>query len=172
VRRLATAALAVCFVPFLSAQAQQKSSVDLRATFGMRNAIIEGTCSGSEWQAMGGASLRYHVTSRVSLGPEVLYVGSCSRQTFTFNHPQVSGLLHAAVDLNESSRVRPYLIGGGGFVRHKDSFGRSRYGAEFVGGAGAKIFLSDRVFVAPEVQTGPRVWFVRVTGSLGFVLGP
>jgi opacity protein-like surface antigen len=164
--------LAVCFVPFLSAQAQEKSSVDLRATFGTRNAITEGTCSGGDGQVMGGASLRYHASSRVSLGPEFLFVRSCSRQTFTFYHPQVSGLFQAAVDLGEGSRLRPYLIGGAGFVRHKDSFGQGRYRAEYAGGGGAKIFLSDRVFVAPEVQTGGRVWFLRFTGSVGIVLGP
>lgn len=109
---------------------------------------------------MGGASLRYHVSSRVSVGPEALFAGSCNARTFTFYHPQMSLMLQAAVDLNEGSRVRPYLIGGAGFVRHADLSGRpARYGTEFAGGGGAKIFVSDRVFVAPEVQTGGRVWF-------------
>ena len=91
--RFRLAALAICFAPILSAQAQDKSSVDLRATVGIRNAMIEGTCSSGNGQAMGGASLRFHATARVSLGPELLFVSSCDRQTFTFYHPRMSGML-------------------------------------------------------------------------------
>jgi hypothetical protein len=170
--RFRLAVLAICFAPILSAHAQDKGSIDLRGTFGMRTAITGGACTNGNGQAMGGASLRFHATSRVSIGPEVLFVNPCDRQTFTFYHPQMSGMLHLAVDLSEGSRVRPYLVGGGGFVRHRSSLsGRPATNRmEAAGGGGVKIFLSDRVFVAPEVQFGGRVAFVRVTGSLGILL--
>jgi len=165
------AVLAVCFAPILSAQAQDKPSADLRATFGMRNAITEGTCSSGMGQLMGGASVRIHATSRVSLGPEVMFASPCDGQTFTFYHPQLSGMFHVAADLSGGRRIRPYLIGGAGFARHRTSLGRPpTYRSEWAGGAGLKIFASDRVFVAPEVQVGGRVAFVRVTGGLGILL--
>jgi hypothetical protein len=164
------AVLAVCFGSILSAQAQDKSTVDLRATFGMRNTMTEGTCFDGNGQALGGGSLRFHASPRVSIGPEVLFVSACDRQTFTFYHPQMSGMLHLAVDLSDGQRFRPYILGGGGFVRHSSLAGRpTRYRLEGSGGGGAKIFLSDRVFVAPEVQFGGRVAFVRLTGSLGIL---
>ena len=169
--RLAAAALAVCFVPLLSLQAQDKSSVDLRATFGMRNGITNDTCASGGAQLMGGGSLRYHVSSRVSVGPELLFVRLCDQQIFTFYHPQMSGMVHLAVDLGKG-RVSPYLLGGAGFVRNRDSFGRSNYRTEFAGGGGAKFFLTDRVFLAPEVQIGGRVSHFRVTGALGILLSP
>jgi hypothetical protein len=170
--RFRLAALAICFAPILSAHAQDKGSIDLRGTFGMRTAITEGACASGNGQAVGGVSLRFHASSRVSIGPEVLFVSPCDRQIFTSYHPQLSGMLHFAVDLSEGSRVRPYLVGGGGFVRHRSSLaGRSATTRmEAAGGGGVKIFLSDRVFVAPEAQFGGRVAFVRVTGSLGIVL--
>jgi hypothetical protein len=166
------AVLAVCFAPILSAQAQDKSSIDLRATFGMRNTMTEGTCADGNGQALGGASVRFHATPRVSIGPELLFASACDRQRFTFYHPQMTGMLHLAVDLSDGERFRPYLLGGGGFVRHRSSpAGRSvNYRFEGAGGGGAKIFLSDRVFVAPEVQFGGRVAFVRLTGSLGILI--
>ena len=165
------AVLAVCFAPILSAHAQDKPSADLRATFGMRNAITEGTCSSGNGQVMGGASVRFHATSRVSLGPEVLFAKPCDAQTFTFYHPQLSGMLHVAADLGQGRHIRPYLLGGAGFSRHRSLAGRPpTYRTEWSGGTGLKIFVSDRVFVAPEVQVGGRVAFVRVTGSLGILL--
>jgi hypothetical protein len=170
-RQFATVVLLITLFPMLSANGQDKSDIDLRATIGMRNAITEGTCSNSSGQVMGGASLRFHATPRVSIGPEVLFARACEGQTFTFYHPQMTGMLHVALDLSEGQRFRPYILGGGGFVRHRSLAGRAPlYRAEASGGAGAKIFLSDRVFVAPEVQFGGRVAFVRLTGSLGFLL--
>jgi hypothetical protein len=169
--RFRLAALAVCFTPILSAYAQDKGNIDLRGTFGMRNSITEGTCSNGNGQAMGGASVRFHVTSRVSLGPEVLFVSPCDRQTFTFYHPRMSGLVHLAFDFTKGRRIRPYLLGGGGFSRHRSLAGRPpSYRTEWTGGTGFKIFLGDRVFVAPEVQVGGRVGLMRFTGSLGILL--
>jgi hypothetical protein len=170
IRHAAAALMAVCFVPLLSLQAQENSSVDLRATFGMRNGITGDTCSNGG-QLMGGGSLRYHVSSRVSVGPEVLFVKQCDQQVFTFYHPQMTGMLHLAVDLGKG-RVAPYLLGGAGFVRNRQFNGQSNYRAEFAGGGGAKFFLSDRLFLAPEAQVGGRVSHFRITGAIGIVLGP
>jgi hypothetical protein len=120
---------------------------------------------------MGGGSVRYYFSPRLSAGPEVLLVRRCSTQTFTFYHPRISATVYLALDLNQSPRFRPYLLGGVGFVRHGSPPGLpARNSNEFAGGGGVKVFLSDRIFVAPEFQIGGRVWFTRVTGSLGWML--
>ena len=170
-RRFRIAALALCLAPVLSARAQDKSSIDLRAMVGARNAIIEGTCSHGEGQLMGGASIRYHATPRVSFGPEFLFIGACDQQTFTFFHPQMSGMMDVAFDLGKGRRLRPYFIAGGGFVRHRSLGGRAPlYRAEGWAGLGTKIFVSDRLFVAPEIQAGGGLASARFTTSLGLLL--
>ena len=160
-----TLSILILSVPF-SAGAQDKSSVQVQATAGYRNAIIEGTCLGGGQITAGGA-LGYYFTPRVIVGPEVLLTRSCERQVFTFYHPQLSVMMRAAVDLNENSHIRPFLTGSGGFVRHRTFYSGSLYKAAVGGGAGSKFFLSTRVFVAPEIQVEVPVAALRITVSLG-----
>jgi len=165
------AVLAVCFASILTANAQDQGNIDFRATIGTRNALSEGTCGDGKGQVAGGASVRFYTSPRLSIGPEVLFFGACERQSFTFYHPQISGMIHLAVDLTRGQRILPYVLGGGGFVRHRSLPGRSPvYRFEAAGGGGARIVLSERLFVAPEVQFGGRAAFFRFTGSLGILL--
>ena len=76
----------------------------------------------------------------------------------------------------------PYLVGGVGVIRHRGRY----FGADFVTGVpqvydtsfttwtagfggGVKVFLTDRLFVAPDVRLG-REPTARATVSLGYVL--
>jgi hypothetical protein len=148
-------------------QAEDKSKLDMIATLGSRN-TIEDTCSGGG-QFMGGGAVRFHIGPRFSVGPEVLFAQKCGRQTFTFFHPQLSTMAQLVYDLNQR-RVRPYLIGGFGVVRHRVFGGAAGYRGEVSGGVGVKFFLSDRTFIAPELQAGGPAAFARISGSVGFVL--
>jgi hypothetical protein len=161
----------VCFIQLIPANAQEKSDLEFRATFGGRNAMTEGTCADGGGQAMGGASLRVYLNSRLSTGPEIMLYSACERQTFTFYHPQLSGLMHLAFDVNPGEhRLKAYFIGGVGFVHHRALPGRSsRNRLEYSGGFGTRIFISDRMFVAPEVQGGGQVGFARFSVSLGLM---
>lgn len=159
-------------VLFLSAigfgQTENKPKLELIATLGSRDAI-EDVCAGGGGQFMGGGAVRYHVAPRFSIGPEVLIAQKCDRQTFTFFHPQLSTMVQFVYDLNQR-RVRPYVIAGVGFVRHRVFGGVAGYRGEGSGGVGVKFFLSDRTFIAPELQVGGPTTFARITGSIGFVL--
>ena len=89
-----------------------------------------------------------------------------------------------AVDLNASDRFRPYLVGGAGLIRYTRSyFGRyvpgtdppvqarldeMRNGINFGLGAGARLFLTERLFVSPEVRIGIPV--VHASFAAGYVL--
>ena len=162
------AAVVCVFAAF--AQAQNKSQVDARITAGSRVAVVEPTCSGGGGQLMGGGSVQYYFTAQSSIGPEILFVRSCERQTFTFYHPHLSAMMYVATDLSQSVRIRPYLIGGVGVVRHHSRFASPNYKVEVAGGAGSKVFIRRRMFVSPEAQVGAPVLFVRFTASIGFVL--
>jgi hypothetical protein len=151
--------------------AQDRSSMEVQLKAGQRNSVIEGTCSNGNGQFMIGGSFRYHLTSRTSVGPEVLYVHPCNEQGFTFYHPAMSAMVQVTYDLSEGARVRPYLIAGLGVVHHRTRYAANSTKPEGAGGAGVRIFATKRVFIAPEIQVGaPGPAFIRFNVGVGFML--
>jgi hypothetical protein len=68
-------------------------------------------------------------------------------------------------------RFQPYAIGGVGLERHRELTGIGYYWSNSwtaSAGIGAKIFLTDRLYVAPEFRLGLEP-IVRITGSIGYV---
>jgi hypothetical protein len=59
----------------------------------------------------------------------------------------------AGYEFKRSGRVRPFLIGGAGVLFHSQgrAWSRSR---TFGGGAGIKVSITDRVYLAPEFRAG------------------
>jgi hypothetical protein len=131
---------------------------------------------GSIPHGVAGAAVRIYVTPRVSVEPEFLYLrNSPNDQDYLFQ-PSV------AYDLTDPrERIVPYVIGGIGVLHHRSQF----FGVDFVtrqprvfdtsftsaavsAGAGVKIFLTNRLFIAPEGRVG---WqpSLRGTISIGFV---
>jgi hypothetical protein len=151
----------------VSSQAQDKPTAELRATVGQRSAILESACSNGG-QIMGGGAARYYFTPRVSAGPEVLFMRACDRQVFTFYHPRLTATIDLAMDLRQSGRIRPYLVAGIGVVRH-ESRASTLSKIEFNGGAGARFFVNDRLFIAPEFRAGGEVAFMRFSVSVGWL---
>ena len=160
-------ALAVLMFCSCLVQAQSRAS-EFQISVGQRNAILEGTCSSGSGQPTIGGSWRYHVTPRWSIGPEISYARACDRQAFTYYHPQYSGMLQVTRDLTQGERIRPYLIGGLGFVRHHSRYAPAAARLEASGGIGTKIFLTKRAFVAPEVQVSGQA--LKYSVGVGFVL--
>lgn len=125
---------------------------------------------------VGGASFRVYVTRRVSIEPEFLYM----RQSG--NDQDYLGQVSVAYDLtNPTKQVVPYVVGGIGALHHSGKF----FGQDFVTGqprvfdnsyteaaasvgAGVKLFLTKRLFIAPEARVG-RQPSVRGTVSIGYV---
>lgn len=123
-----------------------------------------------------GAAARIRISRHWSIEPEFNYMRRSSNDEDYVVQPNV------VYEFNShGSRVVPYLIGGVGVIRHKSVF----HGSDFVtgipitfdtsyttwsasGGAGLKVFLSKRLFVAPEARVGYQPT-ARATVSIGYV---
>ncbi len=113
------------------------------------------------------AAVEWVVRPLLAIGPEVLYmVGPGSdRDVFAL------GVVRVGIR-PFSTAVAPYVVAGGGVMRHSDSLGgrsfSSTEGVVIVGG-GVRVRATNRVFVAPEVTAG---WepHVRVSLHVGIAL--
>jgi len=167
-----------CFFP---ARAQQDDltppKVEVKATFGAAGFGDELDTT----HVVAGGAVRFYLTRRFSVEPELLYMRhSADDQDYLFT-PGV------AYDLSDpTKRVVPYVAGGVGVFHHRGRF----FGNDFntgqprvfdtssttwaaTGGGGVKIFLSDRLFIAPDARlgvVGGSEPTMRGTVSLGYVL--
>jgi hypothetical protein len=113
----------------------------------------------------GGAGARIPFFDRLALRPEFL-VANDPR----FSHRYVLGSV--TYDVNDPRRTTAlYLVGGGGWVSVRDraipySFGEG----EFVGGAGFRFALGERVTFSTEFRAGKSA-LPLVTAQIGFRLG-
>ena len=136
--------------------------MDLRGTVGYSNFLDEGPLH----HLVTGGSVRFYVTNRVAIEPEFLFMYR-SRQDIDFHF-----IPNVVFDFtNRESRFQPYVIGGIGLQRHRGLTGIGYYWSNsWTGsaGIGTKIFLSNRLYVAPEFRLGLEP-IVRITGSIGYV---
>ena len=112
-----------------------------------------------------GGSVRFYVTRRIGIEPELLYLkGPHDDRDLTF-------MPHFTYDFGNSKRRIPYVTVGAGFLHHSDKIGLLKFThTEWTvsGGVGIKVFLTDKIFFAPEFRMGFEP-IVRATGSIGFV---
>ena len=168
-------ALVLC--SFLSAFAQEEDLTPPKAE--IRLAVGASGFTGDQDRiphAVGGASLRVYVTRRVSVEPEFLYMRhSADDQDYL-------GQVSIAYDFTDpTKRVVPYVTAGLGVLHHRGRF----FGQDFVtgqprvfdtsytapaasAGAGVRLFLTRRLFIAPEGRIG-RQPSVRGTVTIGYV---
>jgi hypothetical protein len=113
--------------------------------------------------AFGGA-VRFHLTPRISVGPEVIFalgpgddsdIFLTGNLTFDFVAPQ--GTYPQAV---------PFVVAGGGWFRHSDTFGNESFSSSegaLTAGGGVRVRMSEAVAAGVEFRTG---WepHMRVTG--------
>jgi len=118
-----------------------------------------------------GVGVRWYLTPRVSVGPEVNLVGGESHGhqiltgnlTFDFRGPGADG----------RPRFTPYVVAGGGLFNTRDQFGAQTFShteGAFTGGGGVKAPVGDRVVVGGDVRMGWEPHF-RLTGFVGVRLG-
>jgi len=136
--------------------------MELRGTVGYSNFLDEGPLH----HLVTGGSARFYVTNRLAVEPEFLFMYR-SRQDMDFHLIQ-----NVVFDFTKrESRFQPYAIGGVGLQRHRELTETGYYWSNsWTGsaGIGTKIFLSDRLYVAPEFRLGLEP-IVRITGSVGYV---
>ena len=118
-----------------------------------------------------GAAFRWHLSPRISIGPEVTLIAGESH-----SHQVLTGNL--TVDFRAPRgglpRVTPFFVVGGGLFRTSDEFagGPSFSATEgaFTLGGGVRAPLSDRASAAIDFRLGWEA-HMRLTGVIGIRLG-
>jgi hypothetical protein len=112
-------------------------------------------------------TVRYQLTKRLSVGPEVVYMAGPGRDRDLF----VTG--NATFDFlqrpagSRGGSVNPYVVVGAGLMHHQSQFGDfTVVEGAWTGGAGARVWVTDRVYALGEYRVG---WepHVRITGGIG-----
>jgi len=137
-------------------------AMELRGTVGYSNFLDENPL----YHLVTGGSARFYVTNLLSVEPEFLLVYRSSQDLDFHFIPNV-----VFEFTKRESRFQPYAIGGAGLQRHRELTGTGFYWSNsWTGsaGIGTKIFLSDRLYVAPEFRLGLEP-IVRITASVGYV---
>ena len=118
-------------------------------------------------ETMVGGTVRFYLTPRVSVGPEVVYIKGSGH-----SHLMVTG--NVTYDVLEPVRgrprlVTPYLVAGGGVFQTRDEFRgetfKSNEGA-FTAGGGLRAVAEERLIVGVEARVGWEL-HLRVNGFLG-----
>lgn len=116
-----------------------------------------------------GGSVQFYFARRWSVEPEYLYMRTGD------NHHDHVFWGNVAFDIrSRDHKFVPYWFAAPGVVRNTRTFGplsfTSTEGA-FSTGFGSRFFVSDRVFLAPQIRLGVADgFFGEVTGSIGFLL--
>lgn len=166
--------LVACVSPLFAQQRQQLKSPRVEGK------VIFGSATFGddiEHKVVGGA-VRVYVTKRFSIEPEYLYLRHSENDQDHHFQPNV------AFDFitDSTGRLIVYGIGGVGVLHHKGerlSFNDFFTGAPRVvdtsfttwtatAGVGAKIFVTKRLFVSPELRVG-REPTLRATINVGYV---
>jgi outer membrane protein with beta-barrel domain len=166
--------LVACVTPLYAQQDQQLTSPKVEGKVIFGSALFGEDL---EHKLVGGA-LRVYVTKRLSVEPEYLYL---RRSKDDQDH---LGQISVAYDFTDpTKRFVPYGIAGAGVLHNR---GRV-FGSDFVtgepfvreisfttwtvsAGGGVKIYLTNRLFISPEVRLG-REPTVRATINVGYVFG-
>ena len=174
-RPMVLVGLLFCFAEVRGQRELTPPKAELKVLTGI--STFSGDPANNCQHTVAGGAIRLYVAPQISVEPEVLFMWrGVHDRDFIFTP-------HVALDLMDPRRrVVPYLIAGIGVENHRDQiqyfdfFHDNRLVTERVSGnsvsanagAGVKIFLTDRLFVAPEVRGGHEPHF-RATVSIGYV---
>jgi hypothetical protein len=117
-----------------------------------------------------GGALRVHLSPRVSVGPELVYMAGPDGDSDLF---LTGNLTFDVIAPRPSSRVTPFLVIGGGVMRHTHRIGPLSFSSSegaVTGGAGVRAWVGERVYLASEFRIGWELHY-RLTGSVGVTLG-
>ncbi|HYE15210.1 MAG TPA: outer membrane beta-barrel protein [Pyrinomonadaceae bacterium] len=147
-----------CLVP-VGAQELTRPKAEIKGTFGGAGFLD------ADAHTVAGGSVRFYLTKRFSIEPELLYMRASQRDEDVVFTPNV------ALDVvDPSNKVVPYVIGGVGVLHHRSDFGffrDSSTGWTASAGGGVKIYITDKLYIAPEARIG---WepLARATVSVGY----
>jgi hypothetical protein len=161
----AAAILAAWMTGTGEARAQAPRSIAIEGTVGWAGFVDDATIH----HAVYGAGARFSLTPRISVGPEIAWmVGpDGDRDCFVLGSMWIDLLSPAA-----RGPVAPYLVFGGGYMGHRDELGRGphpwKHEGSFTAGGGARIQVSDRVYVGGDVRLGWEL-HLRAAGQVGVI---
>ena len=116
-----------------------------------------------------GGTARTYVTRRLSIGPEVQYMRGPRSDRDLF----VTGNLTFDVAGDRGSgRLTPFLVVGGGLMRHSDRFGAVTFSSTegaFTAGGGLRV-RAERLLAGVDARCGWEL-HCRVAGTVGVAFG-
>lgn len=117
-----------------------------------------------------GGAFRYSLGRRVSIGPEVVYMAGPGRDTDVFVTGNVTVDFLVPADGPRPGTVSPYVVAGAGFLVQRSRFGPEGFSnteGAVTGGAGVRVWITERVYAVGEYRAG---WepHTRVDGGIGF----
>jgi len=120
----------------------------------------------SQYHIVAGGTARFRLFRGLGLMPEFTYMYR-SRQDRDFLL-----LPNVIWEFRRDRRIVPYVVAGAGLLYHRETWDHASWSASawiVAAGFGTRIFLTDRVFAAPEFRIG---WepHIRATFSIGYVL--
>ena len=160
--RLAATLLALWITGADEVRAQGRA-IALEGTAGWAGFVDDATIHHTVY----GGGARISLTPRISVGPEFVYmVGpDADRDIFVMGSMWLDLLSPAA-----GRPFAPYVVFGGGFMSHRDELGRGpypwKYEGSFTAGGGARVWVSDRVYVGGDVRIGWEL-HLRCTANVG-----
>ena len=111
---------------------------------------------------LAGGALRAYLVGRLSIEPQFLYLRSTrssGASGYLFN-PNI------AFDVTQHAGIRVYVAGAAGYYRYRSSRGLAPSAA-----VGARIFISERWFVSPELRLGVAAEpFWHLSAGVGYAL--
>ena len=122
-------------------------------------------------EALVGATARWYLSPRISVGPEVDYVHGQNHShfiltgnvTFDLVSPKTSG----------ARQVIPFVVVGGGLFQTRESFMTGTFTSSegaFMAGGGVRAFVSNRVSVGVDARLGWEL-HLRISGIVGVQFG-
>ena len=160
-----------------AAAAQPSPRVDLRAHWGYTH-VLDDTPP-QAW--VGGGSLTAAVGPNLRLGVEVLHANMFGKYSHYKERARLITPI-AEYEFRLNPRFKPYMVIGIGYTQYRSHVPNPRHyfdrslpefhwekqpGINWSTGVGARLFLTRRLFLAPEVRIGLRP-ILRSTVSVGF----
>lgn len=166
-RKILAVAIVILALPLVRPAAAQSLSPQVEFAAGSLLFPDDGIVN----EGFVGANLRFYISPRVSVGPELAYITGVNH-----NHLMLTGNLtydFLSPVAGKPRLVMPFVVAGGGIFQTHETFFNGPYTSHdgaFTAGGGVRAALGDRVTVGFETRVGWEL-HVRANGFVGIRLG-
>jgi hypothetical protein len=117
-----------------------------------------------------GGAARMYLSSRIAVGPEVVYIDGSNH-----SHLVVTGNLtwDVLASIGGAPRITPFVVVGGGLYQTRETFFSGPFTSSegaFTAGGGVRARASDRVTVGIDARLGWET-HIRINGIVGVRIG-